>query len=840
MIFRFLCIMLSVISVGSVCAYQVPSFPYILDFDDPGADYSDRVALVDEQLWRGTIEEGIGWNGSDCYMMYFKPDQGDWEVGVGFLRHDFPQTNGMAPGTIHVRALVKYSEDYHIAQDPEEVKDVILRRCNPDCSSYGSDEERAIVVHWHNQGEDYPTIGENIGSSHPNNVISYPDFASPDYSGEWISFEYEFDLNEGTYRIFIDTPDGNYTSDNGNTPYAEWSPVGDTSPAAWHHIARLFGYVEGFEAHTSSNGYDPYLLLDEIVMDDSYIGPPSGFISGSCPEGEITEGCVCAGVNRSSGYCCNDVWFDSGYSDIYADVCSQNLLYVDNQDPDCNDSTSRASNSGDDPWCSLGRAVWGSTDRDSPVASEAAQAGDVVIVREGTYTTSGLSNWETTNRWGAIYNPVNDGGPSNGHITIRAENPATWNSDSYSVLESEPMDYLGGTGQPVIGANSRQYIVWDGFYIDELNADPHADTGASVIVGSSFIRLRNLHIVGHDLDWGDNHNAIRIENSDNVTIRNNYLTGYVEDHGAGVMTYGVGDALMEHNEITTCLHGLFLKGYDNPGPFTLRYNYIHDSVGRGVRFGELMDGGAVVSQNVLLNNMYGCYTADATSDGPMNTKIVNNIIDGGTHEARGTVFYYSTLNGIENALLQNNIVVNANHGIDAGTDNAIDQLTSDYNNVHNCSVEYISPTGEMTLSEWQSAYSKDLNSFTTDPEFMDPSGGDYRLRPGSPCENAGIDILDLDNDGDTTDPVNIGAYITGDECIGLLSGCEAQAAYCGDGSCAGDEDWESCPQDCFHPADSDEDGMIRKSEIDFFITSWLNGNVRIDELMSAVGYWKSQ
>ena len=37
----------------------------------------------------------------------------------------------------------------------------------------------------------------------------------------------------------------------------------------------------------------------------------------------------------------------------------------------------------------------------------------------------------------------------------------------------------------------------------------------------------------------------------------------------------------------------------------------------------------------------------------------------------------------------------------------------------------------------------------------------------SPAINAGRDILDLDGDGSTTDTITLGAYITGDEIIGL-------------------------------------------------------------------------
>ena len=49
---------------------------------------------------------------------------------------------------------------------------------------------------------------------------------------------------------------------------------------------------------------------------------------------------------------------------------------------------------------------------------------------------------------------------------------------------------------------------------------------------------------------------------------------------------------------------------------------------------------------------------------------------------------------------------------------------------------------------------------------MNEAAGDYRLQSGSPARNGGVDILDLNRSGSTTDLINMGAYITGTEVIG--------------------------------------------------------------------------
>src|SRR5690606_5256223 len=103
-------------------------------------------------------------------------------------------------------------------------------------------------------------------------------------------------------------------------------------------------------------------------------------------------------------------------------------LYVDVSNGD--DAISYADNNASNPWSSLGRAVWGSMNRGNPNSSQAAQAGDVVIVRAGTYST----NQGTGERYDPIYNPVNNG-RSGTPITIRADGAVSLRSNTNTVGE---------------------------------------------------------------------------------------------------------------------------------------------------------------------------------------------------------------------------------------------------------------------------------------------------------------------------------------------------------------------------------------------------------------------
>lgn len=79
-------------------------------------------------------------------------------------------------------------------------------------------------------------------------------------------------------------------------------------------------------------------------------------------------------------------------------------------------------------------------------------------------------------------------------------------------------------------------------------------------------------------------------------------------------------------------------------------------------------------------------------------------------------------------------------------------------------------TNYNSISDWKTASGVDLNSITSNPSFITPGGtnpDDYKLQAGSLAIDAGIDRQDYDNNSDTTESINMGAYITGTETIGI-------------------------------------------------------------------------
>jgi len=172
---------------------------------------------------------------------------------------------------------------------------------------------------------------------------------------------------------------------------------------------------------------------------------------------------------------------------------------------------------------------------------------------------------------------------------------------------------------------------------------------------------------------------------------------------------------------------------------------------------------------------------------------------------------------------------------------------------------------------------QDLDSIRgTDVLYVDEANGDFRLQAGSPAENLAVDILDLDGDGSTTDFVPAGAFVTGDETVGLIdynrssgigndgsncgdgycdgaetcSSCvldcgDCPAAVCGDLNCTGLENCSTCPGDCgncscVHEAELDPcDGAVSIAEISSYINQWRSGAVSIGDVLVAINVWRA-
>jgi len=462
-----------------------------------------------------------------------------------------------------------------------------------------------------------------------------------------------------------------------------------------------------------------------------------------CQQGKITSPCQCGSQIYNAGFCCyhsnanSGIWFDPSYEDILPNGCpTGNFYFVDQNNPNASDESFGTEEL---PWKTIEHAV------------QVVQAGDIVYVRAGTYYIKARGN-----RYEPALNPANSGSPGN-YIVI-----AAYNGEPVTITyDPEISGPSGPHSGPLIGTYRKSYIKWEGFKIIETTAGYHADTGPVAIWSSDHIIVENCEIIGTYIPTTNNHDGIRIEKAEHVTIRNCRIHGVKGDlwNSGGIKLYYTKDTVIEHNEIYDCTRGFYDK--DSGIRNIFRYNLVHDC-----EYGFMYPGNAAhtengeVYQNIFYNCKKGAHLIDGGDD--HGWKVYNNIFYGNEIDVlerlRGT-------HGISN--FYNNIFSNVSSPYAVRRD--IQTIAdSDYNCFHNYSSFVIGWHSIGGLSDWQQQTGFDLHSIENDPLFINPDSHDFHLSPTSPCLNVGIDRQDYDNDGNTAESINMGAYITGNETIGLI------------------------------------------------------------------------
>ncbi|MCI0518352.1 MAG: right-handed parallel beta-helix repeat-containing protein [Woeseiaceae bacterium] len=547
---------------------------------------------------------------------------------------------------------------------------------------------------------------------------------------------------------------------------------------------------------------------DSVTVTVSSTPPPPG---AACGHGAINSSCLCGNTSRTTGYCCNDVWFDPNYGTLTGGCPATAFRYVDPAHPAAADSNTGTAAA---PWATLGRAVWGSQSYDTPNAGAALQAGEVVIVRSGVHSAAGKDS-----RYNPVFNPVNAGSAgapivikaagnvtiqpligyqglvqSAGPTSVRLAADASALNDAYA---GWTLRIVAGTGAgqarkiaqtqmpgqqyvaagsydgamrtatmhaawttvpdatslvtltrpgPMVGAQGRNHIVWDGFRVIEADSY-HADTGPVVIWGSENVSLLHLNIVGMPLTpQYDNHNGIRVDGSRNFLISSCEISGFRStqtlnnlQNEAGIMLYGDHDGVIENNLIYNINSGIFPKG--NYGTnLLIRQNIVHDA---RQSFRVSYHSNVDIHQNIVYDSALSIRGAEGNS----GVRFYNNV---GFRNTSGPNNWFGT-DGIE---FFNNVYLDVTYPYDY--EGALGNFTSNHNHFYNYTGFRVVNSNIGRLDAWQ-ALGYDLQATESDPLFVDPGSLDFRLQDGSP--------LAIGGRGGTWPSVR-GAYVTGSETIG--------------------------------------------------------------------------
>ena len=462
-------------------------------------------------------------------------------------------------------------------------------------------------------------------------------------------------------------------------------------------------------------------------------------------------------------------------------------LYVNNSgSPACSDATAKASNAAGSPWCSIGRAAWGSTTRSSPNTSEAAAAGDTVLVTGGTYSSA-----ETTaDNWAVLYNPANSGSVGN-YITFTCVGACTLVAEggAYAAIGADTRDYIKWYADVTLGyAWSIQACALttaptgcpDDFVLPDQGLGPVLchDVTACWIEGVTIDG-------GPNIDWADNYNGVRAEfcascTFRNLTIRDFRLSG--GNHNQSCVTfYGVANGVSEYVTCSNAGSGIFFKDTGiTPEQSGNRVRYwLIDTVNEGIAFSQTSEDRNYIYQNIITNVEYGF---KVVGGGNSNDWIFNNVFYA---MSSGCVGHNAAGSG---ARFWNNICLSSTADmvdITGGANMPADTVLDHEHNVYSdYATTFYSGTTTRTFANYKSTYTDQDQatpaSVDADPLFVDAAGGDFRLCTGSgtpaagcsgasPAINLGVDHDDLDGDASTSDAINAGVYVTGSETFGAQS-----------------------------------------------------------------------
>jgi hypothetical protein len=311
------------------------------------------------------------------------------------------------------------------------------------------------------------------------------------------------------------------------------------------------------------------------------------------------------------------------------------------------------------------------------------------------------------------------------------------------------------------------YIVLDGLYFRDavvyFSGDSSDSMGSQVTIQNSTFERAHQNSPG-----GSYYNDIELRAMEYVTIKNNYFKnqavgapggGEPNQNTAVIVYHWVNDIVVENNEFYDFKWVLFQKsgvtdksGYRN----IFRYNFIHNGI-NGIASGY--DGsthGFEIKQNIFL---------DITNTdinlllGNNDLKIANNVFYNSLKDiGKGIVLHGGDS---PNTNVYNNIFYNHKYPIGLHY-TSLTGFWIDYNDYY--SYDYFDwDYGAETFTQWKThPIIDDSHSITSDPKFVNAGGSeptDYKLDSGSLAKGTGLG------------GVNMGAYITEVECMGLESKC---------------------------------------------------------------------
>jgi parallel beta-helix repeat protein len=277
------------------------------------------------------------------------------------------------------------------------------------------------------------------------------------------------------------------------------------------------------------------------------------------------------------------------------------------------------------------------------------------------------------------------------------------------------------------------------------------------------------------------------QTDDQVTSGNIVSDNHIHDIGAvylgstGIWVGLSSNNTLSHNEINDTYEcGISVGWVWGFGPSAakdniIEYNNIYN-IGRGM----LSDMGCIytlgvqpgtVERNNLCHDVtryrlgyggWGIYTDEGSSDILIENNVVYRAEDGGFHQNYGknntlinNIFAYGKTYQLAQTREERQLNITFEHNIVYWDHGPLLQGIWDNNLYHFDHNLYYRTDGRpiqfdtYSFTEWQ-ARGQDTHSLIADPLFVDPAGGDFSLKPGSPALEIGFKPIDLSQVGPRT------------------------------------------------------------------------------------------
>jgi hypothetical protein len=363
-----------------------------------------------------------------------------------------------------------------------------------------------------------------------------------------------------------------------------------------------------------------------------------------------------------------------------------------------------ASGDVDHPWASLQHAA------------DMVSAGDTVIIGSGSY--AGFKS-KSSGTSGA---PITFKSVSGGSVILNALSPDNWHG---SIIEIENHDYWVVDDLEVTGSTTRAGI--------DIRLADH-------------VTVRNCHC-HHNYKWG-----IFTGFADYFTAEYNTCTDSSDEHGIyhsnsgdfAVIRYNVCN---NNNACGIQINADPSMGGDGISSFCIvSHNFIcgnGSGGGAGINLASVRD--SLIANNLIYANTAGGIAAwddgQGTQWGSKNNRFINNTV----HMPANGRWALNLGNGSTGAQVFNNILIHESTfrgGLEIDS-SSLSGLNSDYNTITRVSVDETN----MTLAQWQSAYSQDADSLVlTAAETFESSGSDYHLLGTSDALDGGCTRADVIDD----------------------------------------------------------------------------------------------